>query len=205
MIDANARAHLAALKKKIQSLDVSGAGNASLLQSQNAAFYRNRANHTGQQEQSTITGLVADIEALFVGLDNLNITALRNNSGIALLASTIVQTNVAGKQLIYTVPAGFTCAATSVFLQYNGESLAGMGDDARVYFDDDVYNVAAFSGGQLASLSADLPLLLGSELLTGAAAPMGAAGAELGITFFDNSINAGLLVDVVGFLRPNEN
>lgn len=41
----------------------SGGGDASTLNGQNGAYYRNRANHTGTQAQSTITGLSTALAA----------------------------------------------------------------------------------------------------------------------------------------------
>src|SRR5690606_4807636 len=44
--------------------DPSGGGDASTLNGQDGAYYLDRSNHTGEQAQSTVTGLVAKLAEL---------------------------------------------------------------------------------------------------------------------------------------------
>jgi len=140
-----------------------------------------------------IVGEPADNEALQEVLDE----KLSNTSGIALLASETVQTNVGTKQTLYTVPTGKKCIVIAVIPKEPSGDLSGLESGATVGFNVGANNVLSIVKSQLSdltSLSASAPSTFGATFI------IGTAGEVLGIIFEDASVTGTIQTDVFGYL-----
>jgi hypothetical protein len=126
---------------------------------------------------------------------------LSNQTGIALLSSTTVNTNVDTKQSLFIVPAGKKCIVFAIVLRNASASLAAIGDEAVVGFDEFASDVTNISSGTLASLTGSNQAIARS--ITGLI-PLGGASNALGIVFLDTSVIATVTVDIFGYLADDE-
>jgi len=129
---------------------------------------------------------------------------LINTTGIALLSSTTVNTNVGTKQALYTVPAAKACVITQMVLRGASASLAAMGDDTGFGFDSPPANTVLLDSAQLALLTTAsryiLPNLSEDVPTFGNFRTLGNAGEVFGVIFYDTSIVATVKIDVFGYL-----
>lgn len=146
-----------------------------------AASAVQRANHTGTQTVSTISDF--------------------NTSGVSLLASTVVQTDTAGKQNLYTVPGGKSCVVTMIALRSATASLGAMADDLTFGFDGGAgdWNLPIMAGA-LSGLTTSSIMVTQSQSAGAASSAIGAAAGVFGCAFIDTSVDADVTVDVFGYL-----
>ena len=111
------------------------------------------------------------------------------------LSTTVVSTDSAVKQTLYTVPTGKKCYVLDIVGRNPSASLAGYDDVFSFGFDNFASDVAVF-GAEFGSLAASQYM----KADISARATAGSAGSVLGAYSNWNEITATLAIDVLGYL-----